>query len=587
MKKFSQLSVGYKSAIVMVAAAVMILVTSWAGMQLYLSMARTHAYEAVGETFKAAFHRQSGSKTTVMLGTALSLAQTETVKTALLTNRREEALKLLNASAAQFAAHTEVTGAQFHIHTADVRSFLRHWRPNQHGDDLKSFRHTINAVAAQKKPVVAVEIGVAGLTLRAIAPIFDGSAYLGSIEFIEGYDSIAQALEKEHIGLLIFMDEKLARPGQEGRRLHGLLSDQRHLNETLFNAAQGIDLAKLRAEGRLSAGGYLFVAETVKDFSGNDVGLAILAQPLERVEAQVREAQRLIGIFFLLSVALVVALLIASLGVNQWMMVRPSARAIKEVFEGTGQINAASAQIADASSTLAESATRQAGSVEEVNATTQHATESNQQTAESAREADHFAQEANQAAKEGGEKVRQLNDSMARITEASEKIARIIKTIDEIAFQTNLLALNAAVEAARAGEHGLGFAVVADEVKNLASRAGDAAKETAVIIEAAIGQIREGTQVARDTAESFTTILQKADRTSTLIAEIARAIEENAQNMKSIAEAMSIIDEAIQQNAATSEEAAAASEQLSAQTAAMNESMRRVAALIGYDPDAA
>src|SRR5437016_7721491 len=101
-----------------------------------------------------------------------------------------------------------------------------------------------------------------------------------------------------------------------------------------------------------------------------------------------------------------------------------------------------------------------------------------------------------QKSAEGAGEVNQSLDrmvaQMVEIDTSSNKIARIIKVIDEIAFQTNILALNAAVEAARAGEAGLGFAVVADEVRNLAQRCTQAARDTALLIEDSIATSRDG-----------------------------------------------------------------------------------------------
>ncbi|HEX7927459.1 MAG TPA: methyl-accepting chemotaxis protein, partial [bacterium] len=104
--------------------------------------------------------------------------------------------------------------------------------------------------------------------------------------------------------------------------------------------------------------------------------------------------------------------------------------------------------------------------------------------------------------------VASINDIKA----AADKTAKIIKTIDEIAFQTNLLALNAAVEAARAGEAGRGFAVVAEEVRNLAIRSAEAAKDTNTLIEDSQAKAGQGVLVSTAASELLGQILSTVDQ---------------------------------------------------------------------------
>ena len=169
---------------------------------------------------------------------------------------------------------------------------------------------------------------------------------------------------------------------------------------------------------------------------------------------------------------------------------------------------------------------------------------------------------------------------MSTIKTSGDDIAKIIKTIDEIAFQTNILALNAAVEAARAGEAGLGFAVVADEVRSLAQRSAHAARDTSAKIAGAIASTSQGVEISAKVAQTLSDILTRARQVDELAAEVAGASHEQSQGIDQVTQAVGQMDQVTQTNAANAEESAAAVEELNAQAAALKHSVTELLALV-------
>lgn len=158
--------------------------------------------------------------------------------------------------------------------------------------------------------------------------------------------------------------------------------------------------------------------------------------------------------------ALVVVGLLAALAFSFAIIRRLNRTLLKlsvSIGEGAEQVAAAAGQVSLASQTLAEGASEQAAALEETSASLEEMAGMTDQNAESARHAQTVARTTRAAADTGTERMQTMQAAMQGITHASTEIAKILKTIDEIAFQTNLLALNAAVEAARAGEAGAGL----------------------------------------------------------------------------------------------------------------------------------
>ena len=174
---------------------------------------------------------------------------------------------------------------------------------------------------------------------------------------------------------------------------------------------------------------------------------------------------------------------------------KPINKVIDALTGGAEQVTSASGQVSSASQSLAQGASEQASSLEETSSALEEMASMTRQNADNANQANGAAKETNTMALEGVDSMKRMAEAIERIKNSASETAKIIKTIDEIAFQTNLLALNAAVEAARAGEAGKGFAVVAEEVRNLARRSAEAAKNTADLIEGAQKNAEAGVNV--------------------------------------------------------------------------------------------
>ncbi len=272
---------------------------------------------------------------------------------------------------------------------------------------------------------------------------------------------------------------------------------------------------------------------------------------------------------------------------NQRSIVRPLSLAIQQLQETGDQTVQASNEISHTSQMLAEGASDQAASIEETSASLEELSSMTKRNAENSQKANELAKQARTAADQGVVDMQAMNLAMEAIKTSSDNIAKIIKTIDEIAFQTNILALNAAVEAARAGEAGLGFAVVADEVRNLAQRSAQAAKETAAKIEGAISKTGQGVEISNKVTRTLNEIVTKARQVDELAAEVANASHEQTQGITQINSAVGQMDKVTQSNAASAEESAAAAAELNAQAAAMKDSVAELMQLVGGNGQAA
>ncbi len=537
-------------------------------------------YEKETKTLEAYVENALSEKYSVSVTNALMLSKNSILIDSLLTNDKAKALKESRKYMKSFKDGTKFKNIKIHIHTSDVRSFLRAWKPTKNGDDLKGFRSTILEVKRSKKPFAAIEVGRAGPTIRGLAPMFSEGKYIGSVEFMQGFNSVVKDAKKAiDSSILVLLNEDMERVAtlfktSEQTRVADMLVAQRSetINKELIEELEGKTLDEIKA-GFITKS-YFVRSVPLKDFKGEVIGFTVVARDLHIVNKTIDiSVNSLVLQLITMLVIDLIVLIILIVIINKVVRtpINNLIEVVKELASGDGDLTkrlpiksedelgevsfyvnkfieiiheltlnvkdiananlSLSKSILDGSLTLDRLSNEQLETVNKSNILTSDAKdeldiseELANRTAQNVEESyvvltklEGISKVVIDMISEDSQKEHELAERINSLAVQIVDIKNILNIIKDIADQTNLLALNAAIEAARAGEHGRGFAVVADEVRKLAEKTQKSIGEIDATVMVVVQNVQEISSEMNQNSENINSLIVKTTDMLTIL----------------------------------------------------------------------
>ncbi|SEI67089.1 methyl-accepting chemotaxis protein [Allopseudospirillum japonicum] len=258
--------------------------------------------------------RRLTKKQEIGLTNAVGLTTNTDLHTALLQYDRDLAALALEHIGELYRNNTNFKGIKIHLHTAQMRSFVRSWDLNAFGEDLGKFRASVRQVNQNKKALVGFELGRDGAMIRALVPLTEGNQLLGTLEFMQGVGSISRDFEQDSRFYLMLLTQEatqIATKAANNQKVAGLpVANNKWFSDSTLAAARSLEAHALLQQEYVLTDAYFAIRLPVKDIEGQIIGWHIVGEPRRFIDAQLQEVQRLSTSFL----GLIALMLIATMG---------------------------------------------------------------------------------------------------------------------------------------------------------------------------------------------------------------------------------------------------------------------------------
>ncbi|MBD3734812.1 MAG: hypothetical protein IE934_19160, partial [Sphingopyxis sp.] len=210
---------------------------------------------------------------------------------------REGLTRLLQPAYEALASEAGVN--MLHFHTPDIKSFLRVQDPKNFGQDLSTIRPMILAANRSRVLQKGLEVGLAGLSLRAVAPIVDGETLVGTVEVgVEIKSLIELAKSASGADFALFLSPAMtgftpqgAAPSKDLAGLSIEAATDTALFQTLYDRRE-IGLSREPVQGLAVIDGKRFgtFAQPLLDYSGRMIGTILIARDFSDLDSGFRRA---------------------------------------------------------------------------------------------------------------------------------------------------------------------------------------------------------------------------------------------------------------------------------------------------------